>query len=382
LIKIPEQIKDFLYFTKGERNGISVLIILIIIIIVSSFLYQYFIPETATNYQYFQKEIAEFENSLQKSEKETHLNRLDRYIEKRYDTLDLFYFDPNNTSEKSFKKLGLTEKQISTINNYLSKGGKFYVKEDFRKIYGIRHYQYVKLKPYILLAGKINNETRTQNNFTENNSYKPDSLFNFDPNKINSEEWANLGLNENQIKTIKNYLNKGGVFYKKEDLKKIYGIPDVTYTILEPYIKIEEIRTGIEDKKIIYLELNSASQKELVQINGIGDYLANGIIQYRKKLGGFMLKEQLLEIKNFPENTFNKIKAQLTVDAKKVKKINLNFSEIKDLVKHPYLNYHQAKTIVQHRTDNGPYKSIDTLLEKKLIQPNTFNKLKPYLTIN
>ena len=381
-MRIPEQIKDFLYFTKGERNGISLLIVLILLVILSSFIYQYFLPETASDYLDFQKEIANFENSLQKSEKGTFINQLDKFIEKRYDTLDLFYFDPNNTTNESFKKLGLTDKQITTINNYMGKGGRFYVKDDFQKIYGIRHHQYTKLKPFILLADKINTEAQTYQKSAENNSNLSDSLFHFDPNTITEEEWIKLGIKEKQIKIIKNYLNKGGVFYHKEDLKKIYGIKDYTYFKLEPFIKIEKIRSYIIEEKVIYVELNSATYQELIQINGIGDYLANGIIRYRKKLGGFIKKEQLLEIKNFPENTFLKIDVHLTVDTKKIKRLNLNFSEVKELVTHPYLNYHQSKAIVQYRTDNGPYQSVDVLLNKKIMPANAFNKLKAYLTVN
>ncbi len=380
-MKIPEQIKDFLYFTKGERNGIRLLILLILLVILSSLLYRNFSPETTTNYINFQKEIAEFENSLQKSKNVPYQNRLNKFIENRYDSLDLFYFDPNNTSNNSFKKLGLTDKQISTINNYLNKGGRFYVKDDFRKIYGIRNYQYLKLKPFLLLADRINSKKRNNTNTFEDTPFSPDSLFYFDPNTIPHEKWTILGLKEKQIKTIKNYLNKGGVFYNKEDFKKIYGITDTEYDRLEPFIKIEKKEDRISDKKIIYIELNSTSIQELIQINGIGNYLAKSIINYREKLGGFTKKEQLLEINNFRDNTFQKISPQLIVDTKKIKKLNLNFSEINDLVTHPYLNYHQAKAIVQHRTDNGPYQSVNTLLESKIIPAGTFNKLKPYLTI-
>ncbi|MEN8122036.1 MAG: helix-hairpin-helix domain-containing protein [Bacteroidota bacterium] len=382
MFKIPEQIKDFLYFTKGERNGISLLLVLILLVILSSFIYQYFLPETTSDYSNFQKEIAIFENSLQKSKKETSINQLGKYIENKYDTLDLFYFDPNTTSDESFKKLGLTDKQITTINNYQGKGGRFYVKDDFQKIYGIAYSQYMKLKPFILLADKINDKAQTYQKYAKNNSTLPDSLFHFDPNTTTEDEWTGLGLKEKQIKIIKNYLNKGGVFYKKEDLKKIYGISNATYTKLEPYIKIEKIKPSLIEEKVIYVELNSATYQELIQINGIGDYLANGIIRYRKKLGGFIKKGQLLEIKNFPKNTFQRIYAHLTVDTKKIKRLNLNFSEVKEFVTHPYLNYHQSKAIVQYRTDNGPYQSIDKLVDKKIIPQSTFNKLKPYLVVN
>ncbi len=377
-MNIPEDIKDFFYFTKSERNGIFFLIILIFLIIIIPNIYLIYLPDTRTDATQFDAEIERFENSLQSMNKQTYQNRLDRYISERYDTLELFYFNPNTTTDKSFKKLGLTDKQITTMRNYLNKVGKFYIKDDFRKIYGIRQIQYSKLKPYLLLADKIpDNEKK----LTAKNT-STDSLFYFDPNTLSAENWKKLGLNYQQINIIENFRNKGGIFYRPEDLKKIYGISNETYNKLSPYIKIEknQIKT-IKTTTSLLVDINSASHEELTKIKGIGDYLANGIIWYRKKLGGYIKKEQLLEIKNFRKSTFEQIKTNIIIDATKIKKININFAEVKDLVKHPYLNYNQAKAIVDYRTQNGAYQSINILIEKKVLEVETFNKIKEYLSI-
>ncbi len=377
-MNIPEDIKDFFYFTKSERNGIFFLIILIFLIIIIPNIFLIYLPDTRTDATQFDAEIERFENSLQSMNKQTYQNRLDRYISERYDTLELFYFNPNTTTDKSFKKLGLTDKQITTIRNYLNKGGKFYIKDDFRKIYGIRQIQYSKLKPYLLLADKIpDNEKK----LTAKNT-STDSLFYFDPNTLSAENWKKLGLNHQQINIIENFRNKGGIFYRPEDFKKIYGISNETYNKLSPYIKIEknQIKT-IKTTTSLLVDINSASHEELTKIKGIGDYLANGIIWYRKKLGGYIKKEQLLEIKNFRKSTFEQIKTNIIIDATKIKKININFAEVKDLVKHPYLNYNQAKAIVDYRTQNGAYQSINILIEKKVLEVETFNKIKEYLSI-
>ena len=380
-MRIPEYIKDFFYFTKGERNGISFLLILIVLAIFLPFIFQNFKEEINTDYSEFEKEIKEFEKSLTTSKNTRYKNKLNKYIDTRYDTIDLFYFDPNNTSDESFKKLGLTNKQISTINNYINKGGRFYIKDDFRKIYGIRNYQYLKLKPFILLANKINYKKSGKAENIIEKEEPSDSLFYFDPNTTSYENWVLLGLKESQIKIIKNYINKGGVFYNNNDLKKIYGISEDEYKRLSPYIKIESNPSKIKVEKIVYVELNSSTINELIKINGIGNYLAKSIISYRKKLGGFIKKDQLLEIKNFHDNSFQKIKGQLTIDTKKVERININFSEVSDLVSHPYLNYKQSMAIVEYRTKNGSYKSVKELLDNKVLRKSTYNKIEPYLSI-
>lgn len=46
---------------------------------------------------------------------------------------ELFFFDPNTISTNEWKKLGLRDKTIRTIQNYLGKGGRFKKSEDFSK---------------------------------------------------------------------------------------------------------------------------------------------------------------------------------------------------------------------------------------------------------
>ncbi len=64
--------------------------------------------------------------------------------------------------------------------------------------------------------------------------------FPFNPNEMTTETWKKLGLKDWQVKIITNYTSKGGKFYKKEDVGKIYGITKAQYEVLAPYIDIPE----------------------------------------------------------------------------------------------------------------------------------------------
>ena len=72
---------------------------------------------------------------------------------------ELFYFDPNTIIVSEWKRLGLKDKTIKTIENYRSKGGRFYKPEDLKRIYGLHNDEYERLKPYIKIESNIPKKT-------------------------------------------------------------------------------------------------------------------------------------------------------------------------------------------------------------------------------
>jgi len=215
--------------------------------------------------------------------------------------------------------------------------------------------------------------------------------FPFNPNNLSSEKWRKIGLTDRQIRTIKNYEAKGGRFYKKEDLKKIYGLSEDEYLVLEPFITLPERENKQDENKIynrikpklppVVVEINTADSAELMRLNGIGASFSRRIVKYRNLLGGFISKEQLLEVYGMDSARLLPILDNLTVDQQLIKKINLNTVTIKDLSKHPYLDYYVAKAIVNYRDKHGKYKSVEDLKNAKLIYIELFEKIKPYLVV-
>lgn len=211
--------------------------------------------------------------------------------------------------------------------------------------------------------------------------------FPFNPNNLPESTWKELGLTDKQIRTIKNYEAKGGKFYSKEDLKKIYCISEYDYRILEPYIHIPQenpIIHNYKEKKNKFsaepVELNTADSIRLQTIPGIGAKTASRIIIYRDKLGGFVYKEQLLEVYGIDSNRYQQIEPYLLLTSTNIKKININTADIKEMIKHPYIDYYLAKSIFTYRQKNGNFKSLEEMKTQTHIYNDLFTKLKPYLT--
>lgn len=218
-------------------------------------------------------------------------------------------------------------------------------------------------------------------------------LFVFDPNTISVADLERLGFSKRQAKVIDNYRKKGGVFRRKNDFAKMYVVDSSMYSKLIPYINIQPIAdtTNFPDKssvaeqeisKPILVELNSTDTLELVMIKGVGKSYARRIVAYRNLLGGFVSKQQLLEVWGLNSELFNSIESNIWVDSTLVQTINLNLVEFNDLKKHPYISDYQAKSIIYYREKRGSFISVEEIVLNKLVDKNTYEKAKKYFTVN
>lgn len=217
---------------------------------------------------------------------------------------------------------------------------------------------------------------------------KPLTPFPFDPNKLEEKDWIKLGLPDRLVKTILNYRSKGGRFYQKEDLQKIYGLSVQQYNVLESYINIAPstkpvyaTKAGAIKVPVHIVSLNNADSTELDGLKGIGPAYALRIIRYRDLLGGFARPEQLLEVYNLDSTMYEALRPSIKVDPSQIKKMNLNGCPFPALKRHPYIGYYLAKAIADYRVKFGKFRSIEELHLLKGITPEQIEKLKPYVIV-
>jgi DNA uptake protein ComE-like DNA-binding protein len=245
-------------------------------------------------------------------------------------------------------------------------------------------------------AAKVGIPQRKIYNEPELSLVKP-VFFNFDPNRLSESNWLKLGLSYKQIKVIRNYESKGGKFYKKEDLKRIYSISEKQYIMLEPFIVIKNadelsnkktFKTNIRSAAISDqirrpgIEINASDSLELERIRGIGPAFALRIIKFRRRLGGFYRKEQLLEVYGMDSLKYDQLKDQIQVNTGLVRRLNINTFTFEEIRHHPYLTYKQMNAIIQYRTQHGLYKSIDDLRKIAILNEEIIRKIEPYFSFN
>lgn len=138
--------------------------------------------------------------------------------------------------------------------------------------------------------------------------------------------------------------------------------------------KKENIR--IQDQKV---ELNSADSSLLLDLYGIGPVFAGRIVKYRKLLGGFHSREQLLEVYGMDSLRYGGFEDRIYLDVSLLIRININTSSFRDLLRHPYLDYETVKKIVHYRDRNGPLSDPALLWQDSVIPAGIKWKLLPYL---
>lgn len=297
-------------------------------------------------------------------------------------------FNPDHYSANDWENMGFSEKQSEAIlkyKNYL--GGSFVSKEKFKECFIINDENYKKLSPYLLLPEKTPANFK---NYTKNfNSEKTKIQYrNFDPNVLDLDGWKSFGFSEKQAQTIVNYRDRNlkGSFKNLEDIQKCFVISAEKFEEMKPYIKLSSSNivknTDVQKTEIKQQEktdfskvdLNAITFKQLVEF-GMDERAAGSIIGFRKKLGGFVNKEQIITTYNIDKELTQKLLSIAPLNSSNVQKYTL-FDAPEDWLKnHPYFKY-SADKIVFYRVSEKDERKIWKLLK---VKPEYEERMKLYL---
>lgn len=127
-------------------------------------------------------------------------------------------------------------------------------------------------------------------------------------------------------------------------------------------------------------DLNIADTTTLKQVRGIGSVLSSRIIKYRDLLGGYASLSQLSEVYGLSDSVIMGLDTLAVIEMNYLPSmIEINRLNEKELSRHPYLNYREAKAIVSYRYQHGDYESVSSLKKVILLDSIKIQKLEPYL---
>lgn len=287
-------------------------------------------------------------------------------------------FNPDNYTGDDWQALGFSPKQAAAFikyRNYL--GGSFRSKEKFRENFVLSDENYQQLEPYLLLPETAPEPERRHSAST---TAKPLVKYEiFDPNVLDKSGWQKLGFSEKQAQVIVNYRDRNlkGSFKSLEDIEKCFVISEEKFAEMKPYIRLQPVEnvSPIASKTdFTSLDLNKITFAQLTEF-GFEERAAASFLGYRKKLGGFISKNQILETYNIDRNLTQQLLNTAKLTTPEIMKYTLATAPEEFLKTHPYFSRYAAK-ILFYRITYSTDKEILKMLKPK---PEDLAKMELYL---
>ena len=274
--------KSHFRFSKKQRNGIFLLVLIIVGLQVWSFVIKSRSPEKLSISPELQKLRHEVDSlaALKGTESQSKL----------------YPFNPNYISDYKGYTLGMTLEQIDALHAFRAQNKWVNSIQQFQKVTGVSKEWLDSIGPYFNFPEWITDKsTKPYKNkeSTEPKSYVQKQ----DLNTATTQQLeAIYGIGPTLSKRIIEYRSKfDGGFADDIELTEIYGLKDSTITRVLNQFTVKSPR---DLKKI---PINEATRDQLVQIPYIDYELAFKIIEYRTLHEGIKEIEELTKIEDFPE---------------------------------------------------------------------------------
>lgn len=206
-----------------------------------------------------------------------------------------FLFDPNTASEAELLRLGLPKALVRRLLRYREKGGFFFEKSDFRKLYGLTDADYERLEPYIAIA---KSDVAVRPAAYAGGSGYTAPITDLDINAATVEAWKRLpGIGAGRANQIVRFRDQLGGFISTEQVAETFGLPDSVFQNIRSYLRLE---SPVYQK----VPLNSASEDALAAHPYISFKQAKLIVAYREQHGRFGGVDDLLRIAAFSDKAW------------------------------------------------------------------------------
>ncbi len=285
-----------------SRRETRAFLILLPLMLISIYLIPVYRHYQANQKQDFSKETKQLDSLLAYWKWEEKKDSATQIVEYR-----LFTFNPNTATREELIQLGFPTYLASRIDNYRSKRGRFTIKSDLLKIYGMDSALYNRLYSYIdLPAERLTNKTEVKapKEVATIKVIEP-----FDVNLADTTQLIRIyGIGTKLSQRIIKYRNQLGGFITLNQIEEVYGLDTTVIKELKQNIFIAE---NFEPAKI---SINTATEKELAAHPYIKYPLAKAIATYRFQHGNFSSVEDLKKIASVDETFYNRIKPYLSLN--------------------------------------------------------------------
>jgi DNA uptake protein ComE-like DNA-binding protein len=204
----------------------------------------------------------------------------------------------------------------------------------------------------------------------------------YNPNFITDYKGYKLGMTTQEIDRLLAFRKENRYVNSKEEFQEVTKISDSLLEIMAPLFKFPDWaqkenkyksaknnffkKADLKKEKIVILDINEATQEDLVKIFGIGEALSLRILKQKEMLGCFVSMEQMNDVWGLSPEVIAQLDAHFKVVIPAgFKKIAINDASLKELSQFSYFRYALAKQIITYRSMNGNFENIEDLSKIK-----------------
>ena len=220
-------------------------------------------------------------------------------------------------------------------------------------------------------------------------------IYPFNPNFITDYKGYKLGMSVLEIDRLLAFRKENKYVNSPKEFQAVTKVSDSLLNAISPFFKFPDWvnkkkeykeyknypNTAFAKKeKMVIIDINKASQEDLIKIFGIGEAISLRILKFKESLGGFVSMEQMKDVWGLSPEVIENLNSHFKVMAlPNVKKIDINNASIKELSQFPYFNYQLARQIVTFRSMNGDIKNSEDLTKIKGLSIDKANIIVLYL---
>lgn len=277
---------SYFKYTREQRGGIAVLILLMIFIQLG---YYFYFSKLTSDVQPG-SDVANEWLSVQ-----SEIDSLKAL--KSMESHKIYPFNPNFISDYKGYTLGMSVVEIDRLHQF-RKGNKFVNSaEEFQRVTKVSNALLAEISPYFKFPDWVKNKQKHDfyAGYSKQTVDKKVKITVTDINLATQEELMKVyGIGPGLSERILKEREKLGAFVSMEQMKDVWGLSPEVIENLNRHFKI------LVKPTIVKLDINNASVKEMTRLPFFRYYLAKEIVTYRSMNGAIKSKEDLIKIKDFP----------------------------------------------------------------------------------
>jgi len=209
----------------------------------------------------------------------------------------------------------------------------------------------------------------------------------YNPNFITDYKGYVLGMSIEEIDRLHQFRKLNKYVNTVKEFQQVTKVSDSLLRELSSKFKFPDWdvkkNSNNKVKKGYQKDINKAEAKDIYNAVSLDYKLAYRIVNFRKKLGGYLALDQLEDVYGLSSEQIKKVKQKFVLKTiPNIKKININLATASELSSLVYINEYLATNIVDERVLREGYESLDELRFVSKFPKEKLERIKLYLTTN